>query len=146
MEPIFDLELIAKKFELVNDNLTKLENLGRLSQDKFVQDSRNIDSAEHRIQTSVQALIDLTAHLIARLSLKTPRSSREIIEILKENNFISEENAKKYINLIFYRNNLVHNYNEIDINLLYQNLKNYIQDIKTFIANIQMIVEKYKPR
>lgn len=117
-----------------------------MSEDEFIQDSRNIDSAEHRIQTSVQALLDLSAHLIARLSLKTPRSNREIVELLKGNNLISQENAGKFIDLIFYRNKLVHNYNKIDLNLLYQNLKNYIHDIKTFIANIQMIVEKHKPR
>lgn len=63
-------EDIQTKLDIIPENLEKLELLRSKSYEEFVSDFRNIDSALHRIQTSIQALLDIGGYIIASLGLK----------------------------------------------------------------------------
>jgi len=77
-------EDIQAKIDIILDNLEKLSILKSKTYEEFTSDFRNIDSALHRLQTSIQALLDIGSYIIASLGLKTPNTNAEIIEILTE--------------------------------------------------------------
>ena len=52
-------EDIQTKIDVILDNLERLNFLKRKTYKDFISDFRNIDSALHRLQTSIQALIDI---------------------------------------------------------------------------------------
>jgi len=58
---------------------------------------RNTDSTLHRLQTSIQALLDKGSYIIASLELKTPNTNAEIIEVLSGAGYIINNRTKNYI-------------------------------------------------
>ncbi len=121
---------IQKKIDVVLDNLEKLRILKQKTYENFISDFRNIDSTLHRLQTSIQALLDMGGYIIASLGLRTPDTNAEIIEILSEASHIPEGKRATYIKMSQFRNRIVHLYNHIDTETLYDILVNELNDIK----------------
>ena len=85
---------IQKKIDVLTDNLDKLTILRTKTFEEFSSDFRNIDSALHRLQTSIQALLDIGSYIIGSLGLRTPNTNAEIIEILSEAGYITKDRAE----------------------------------------------------
>ncbi len=135
-------EDIQTKIDVILDNLEKLQILKAKSFEDFISDFRNIDSTLHRLQTSIQALLNIGSYIIANLGLKKPESNAEIVEILTEAGHIPKEKAEKYIKMSHFRNRIVHLYNHLDIKILYDILVNELSDIKDFYLILMNIIEK----
>ena len=52
-------EDVQNKLDIIPENLEKLEILRGMGYEEFTSDFRNIDSALHRFQTSIQTLVDI---------------------------------------------------------------------------------------
>lgn len=137
-------EDIQTKIDVIFDNIEKLSSLKTKTFDDFISDFRNIDSALHRMQTSIQAILDIGSYIIASLGLKTPNTNAEIIEILSEAGYISKDNIETYMKMSQFRNRIVHLYNHIDTKTLYEILANEPGDIKDFYKDLLKIIEKHK--
>ena len=133
---------IQSKVDVIIDNLEKLHLLKSKTYNDFISDFRNIDSALHRLQTSIQALLDIGSYIIASLGLRTPNTNAEIIEILSEAGYIPTEKTKVYIEMSQFRNRIVHLYNHIDTKALYDILVNELTDIKEFYIKLLEIIDK----
>lgn len=137
-------EDIQTKIDVIFDNIEKLSSLKTKTFDDFISDFRNIDSVLHRMQTSIQAILDIGSYIIASLGLKTPNTNAEIIEILSEAGYISKDNIETYMKMSQFRNRIVHLYNHIDTKTLYEILANELGDIKDFYKDLLKIIEKHK--
>ena len=133
---------IQSKIDVIIDNLEKLHILKSKTYNDFISDFRNTDSTLHRLQTSIQALLDIGSYLIASLGLRTPNTNAEIIEILGEAGYIPTEKTKVYIEMSQFRNRIVHLYNHIDTKALYDILVNELTDIKEFYIKLLEIIDK----
>jgi uncharacterized protein YutE (UPF0331/DUF86 family) len=135
---------IQAKIDVIMDNLEKLDILKAKTFEEFITDFRNIDSALHRFQTSIQALLDIGSYIIASLGLRTPNTNAEIIEILSEGGYIPRDKRETYIKISQFRNRIVHLYNHIDTETLYDILINETGDVIDFYTDIMKVIEKYK--
>jgi uncharacterized protein YutE (UPF0331/DUF86 family) len=134
---------IQSKIDVIVNNLEKLYNFKAKSYEEFIADFRNIDSVLYRLQTSIQALLDIGSYIIASLGLKTPNTNAEVIEVLTERGYMPENRAETYIKMIQFRNRVVHLYNDVDTNTLYDILVNELGDIKELYENLLKIIEKH---
>lgn len=137
-------EDIQTKIDVILDNLEKLKLISSKTYEEFISDFRNIDASLHILQTSIQALLDIGSYIIASLGLKTPNTNTEIIEILRDAELIPKDRTETYIKMSQFRNRIVHIYNHIDTETLYDILANELDDIKNFYTNLLTIIEKYK--
>jgi len=135
-------EDIRSKLDIIPENLRKLELFRAMEYDEFQSDFRNIDSALHRLQTSIQALVDIGGYIVASLGLRTPSTSGEIIEILVENGFINPALRDRYISMIQFRNRIVHLYDDIDRKVLFRILQEESADIRELYRTLVMIIEE----
>lgn len=133
---------IQSKIDVIIDNLEKLHLLKSKTYNDFISDFRNIDSTLYRLQTSIQALLDIGSYIIASLGLRTPNTNAEIIEILSEAGYLPTEKTKVYIEMSQFRNRIVHLYNHIDTKVLYDILVNELTDIKEFYIKLLEIIDK----
>lgn len=133
---------IQVKIDIILDNLEKLKVVKAKTYDDFISDFRNVDSALHRLQTSIQALLDIGSYIIANLGLRTPNTNAEIIEVLSEAGCISKEESKTFIKMSQFRNRIVHLYNKIDTQMLYDILLNELDDIKVFYTCLLKIIDQ----
>jgi len=137
-------EDIQTKIDVVLDNLEKLHDLKIKTYEDFISDYRNIDSALYRLQTSIQALLDIGSYIIASLGLKTPNTNSEIIQILSNAGYIPKEKVEAYTDMSKFRNRIVHLYNHIDTEMLYDILINELTDIKEFYTTLLEIIKSSK--
>jgi len=135
---------VQSKIDTILENLEKLNILKGKNYNDFISDFRNIDSALHRLQTSIQALLDIGGYIIASVGLKTPNTNAEIIEILSDAGYISKDKEEVYIKMSQFRNRIVHLYNHIDTQTLYDILVNEFDDIKNFYTNLLKIIEEHR--
>lgn len=110
---------VQTKIDVIRDNLDKLQSLGKLSYTDFASDFRSVDSALHRLQTSIQALLDIGGYIVAALGLKAPETNAEIVEILCDNGHLPQEKRERYLKMSKFRNRIVHLYNHIDTKAVY---------------------------
>lgn len=89
-------------------------------------------------------MLDIGSYIIASLGLRSPNTNAEIIEILSEAGYFSKETTVTYIKMSQFRNRIVHLYNHIDTETLYDILVNELDDIKEFYENLLKIIEKHK--
>jgi uncharacterized protein YutE (UPF0331/DUF86 family) len=134
-------EDIQAKIDVIFDNLEKLKFFSSMTYEEFIGDFRNIDASLHILQTSIQALLDIGSYIIASLGLKTPNTNAEIIEILSEAGYIPNSQAEKYKKMSQFRNRIVHIYDHIDTEVLYDILVNELDDIKDFYATLLEVIE-----
>lgn len=136
-------EEVQRKLDIIPENLEKLKIFQAMDFETFKSDFRNIDSTLHRLQTSIQALVDIGGYIIASLGLRTPGSSAEVIDILVENGFLENDRKDRYISLIQFRNRIVHFYNDIDLKILYQIVQEELNDIRDLFRSLVLIIEKH---
>lgn len=136
-------EEVQRKLDIIPENLEKLEILRAMGYDAFASDFRNIDSTLHRLQTSIQALVDIGGYIIASLGLRTPSSSGEVIDILAGHGLLKTERRDRYVSMIQFRNRIVHFYNDIDLKILYQILHEELADIRELYWTLIRIIEEH---
>ena len=135
-------EDIQTKIDVLLDNLEKLKFFSSKTYDEFNSDFRNTDASLHILQTSIQALLDIGGYIIASLGLKTPDTNADIIRILADAGLVPEDRAETYIKMSGFRNRIVHLYNHIDSETLYDVLVNEVKDLKELYTTLLEVIEK----
>ena len=136
-----DLSTVERKTQFIEANLARLEDLRQQPFEVFATDFRNVDSAIHRLQISVEAMFDLCAHFVARFRLKAPTDSAGLVQALAEANLLPEAHVKAYISMIRFRSRVVHLYQEVDEQEVYRILTEHLDDFRMFIRDALRIVQ-----
>ncbi|HLN33149.1 MAG TPA: DUF86 domain-containing protein [Gemmataceae bacterium] len=121
---------VRGKLDVIAANQQQLNWLRSLSPAEFAGDTRNLDSALHRLQTTIQALLDIGAYVIGSLNLPTPQHSADIISELRDAGFIPPTPADEYLRMVAFRNRVVHLYNRIDPATVYEILQKHTSDLE----------------
>ena len=85
-----DLPKVKQRIMFMQDNLEKLNRLRKIDRDIFVKDFRNVDSAKYLLQVTIEAMIDISNHIIARNRWGSPETNKESFEILAEHGIIEK--------------------------------------------------------
>ncbi|HET9955202.1 MAG TPA: DUF86 domain-containing protein [Polyangiaceae bacterium] len=112
-------DAVPAKLAIVRENLEKLERIPQASWQEFDADFRNLDSALHRLQTTIQALIDIACYLVALRGLGVPRTSLDALEKLEAAALLPQGSAQRFAPIVGFRNRIVHLYDRIDPQIVY---------------------------
>ncbi|MDO6354787.1 MULTISPECIES: type VII toxin-antitoxin system HepT family RNase toxin [unclassified Caloramator] len=133
-----DYDKVRNKLLFIQENLKKLEELRNFTKEEFLNDFRNVDSAKYLLQTSIEAMLDIANHIIARNRWGKVESNRDSFEILYQNRIIDKNDIETYFLMAKFRNRIVHMYIEVDNETIYNVLQNNLKDIKRFVDTISM--------
>ncbi len=131
-----DLPKIKQKIEFMQNNLDKLNKLQILPKNEFIEDFRNVDSAKYLLQVTIEAMMDISSHIIARMRLGKPQTNKEIFEILAKENIIEVKYIDTYFAMAKFRNRIVHMYYDVSDEMIYEINQNNLVDFEAFIKNI----------
>jgi len=131
---------IAEKLKFIRANLKKLKELAELEKKDFLSDYRNFDSAKYNLQAAVEAMLDIAAHIISREGYTSPDTSADSFRILADEGIITEDMLLKFVKMTKFRNRIVHLYDQIDEEYIYQIINNNLSDIESFV---DLIVNRY---
>ncbi len=85
--------------------------------------------------------MDVASHIVAQRRLGIPDSYREMIAILEQNGVLDSRLSKSLQNMISMRNLLVHQYLEVDYQLLFEAIPNVIADATEFVSVIRQLLK-----
>jgi len=135
-------EIINERLKEIEENLRILEELKTVPKDKFCDDPRIFKLAERCLQINIQAMLDISHHLIAGNSWTRPKDNYETIQIIARYKIIPQEFADLIRPMIGLRNILVHEYAKIDPAAIYQHLQ-HLQDFRRFQKYILAELSKH---
>lgn len=98
----------------------------------FENDFNLQDAANLNVLRACELAIDLAAHLIRIRKLGVPVESRDAFLLLREARLISEPLCKSLMSMVGFRNIVVHDYQEVDINIVIDVIQNRLDDVLQF--------------
>ena len=99
------------------------------------------DALFYRLQVSINAAMDVVAMLCKDLGI-TVRDDYSNIDELEKLNIFQIELLKNLRRLNGLRNALVHRYNKIEEERIIQEKKNYVDNLKNFVKDVEKVVNE----
>ncbi|MHB1043110.1 MAG: type VII toxin-antitoxin system HepT family RNase toxin [Eubacteriales bacterium] len=131
---------LRQKIAFIEKNLRLLEELKSVPFEKFDRDSINFNAAVRVLQISIETMLDIANHIVARERLGVPNTYAESLDLLASGKVITPEYAARAKNMARFRNRAVHLYMDMNEKEVYNILRNDLDDFREFI---QQVIARY---
>ncbi|MEW5941263.1 MAG: DUF86 domain-containing protein [Chloroflexota bacterium] len=105
------------------------------SETEFMQDRRNIWTAESCLRRALEAIFDMGRHIVAKGFGEAVTEYKEIASALNRHDILSASDLQLMQKLAGYRTRLVHFYHEVSANELFEICSKHLGDVE-HIANV----------
>lgn len=122
MNPV-DRQTLAKKLEYLRKQLDALEVYRVLPKEELLAVQEKRLAVERLLELSIQSVIDCSRLLVSLEDLRSIRDERDALLILAHKNIVPQDLADRLLQAKGFRNVLVHDYVDIDPDLLCQHLQ-----------------------
>lgn len=141
---MFDKIFIRRKLKLIAEDLDHLKEFGDYDLDELAKDFIKLAATERILERIVIRAIDVNNHLIAELGegIEKIRGYADTFKALVNFEIYSQDMAEKLAEDAKFRNILVHEYNNVDKNLIHKKIKNVIDDFNKYSNFILEFLEK----
>lgn len=141
---------IETKLAIIREALTELEQLAKIEEDQFLSDKKNFAITEHYLRRTLEAIFDIAGHIISRYPMspgKRPTTYKDLAISLAEKNIVDDDFGKNILTkMAGYRNRIIHFYDEITGEEMYQILQEKLTDIDRYaiaVVNVLKNPEKF---
>lgn len=135
---------IDENLDLIVTFLEKLRKLSHYSGEEFVSDERNPAAAESFLRRCLEAIFDISRHILAKSYSFKSLEYKEVAVELGKKGIVSSQYSETLLKMAGYRNRMVHFYKEITAPELYSIVEKELNDIERFLIEIQNFIERYK--
>jgi uncharacterized protein YutE (UPF0331/DUF86 family) len=129
-------KVIVGRADWVDRMLKEIRALPLATYQSFLEDSRNVAAAESCLRRCLEALLDLGRHILAKGFGEAVSEYKEIARGLVQKDVLEKEEGKKLEKMAGYRNRMVHFYQEITEQELYQICCREVSDIETLLERM----------
>ena len=131
------IEVLLSRISKLDEYIEFLYEIREYPREEYLFDPMIYGSSERFLHLSIECLIDIANHIISDMGYRKPSSNKEIFEILFENKIIDSNLKESLSNMAGFRNILVHDYINLDREIVYDILNNNLKDMEDF-RNIAM--------
>jgi uncharacterized protein YutE (UPF0331/DUF86 family) len=133
---LVDKALILRKIERIETYLKQLRLRKDPGADKFIKDKDLQSIILFNLIQSIQTCIDIGTHVVSDSGWEMPGSQAEIFEALSENKIIPKQLSRKMIQMVGFRNRIIHEYEKVDLRIVYDVWRKNLGDIERFCKAI----------
>ncbi len=137
---MLEKDAILSKISIIKNCLKTIEKITELKRQKlddtFVQDVFVLN-----LQRAAQASIDMANIIIAEKGLKLPATYKQSFKILAEYQIIANEIAQKMMKMVGFRNIAIHDYQELDVNILKSILSHHLKDFEEYYSKVYKYIQ-----
>ena len=123
--------VILNKFETIEKCINRI-NEEYQNNPENLDDYRKVDMIVLNLQRACEAVLDLAVYIVSTRKLGLPQTKREAFILLEENNIIDSKMSKNMQGMVGFRNIAVHDYKEIDEEILKDVIENHLNDLLDF--------------
>ncbi|MBW6462971.1 MAG: DUF86 domain-containing protein [Firmicutes bacterium] len=138
-----DEERIFEKIAYIQGQVLAIQSLlHEKSKEEIIANQWFIRGLKYSLQTSIEAMIDIAYHVSAKHIKAAPTDGREAIAILTKNGILADEEQELYSVMIGFRNRVVHGYQTISNERVYEISSADLDVFSTFIRQIRSFLKK----
>jgi len=134
--------VLDRFFVVLRDALQKLGKLSTLSKEELLGNYEKIDAAKYNFIVAIEAVIDICNRIISQHGLGLPQDYSDVVRVMGEKGVFQERLVKTLVEMVKFRNLLVHLYWKIDNDRLYEYLRKNLRDFEEFITVVQKYLQK----
>lgn len=123
-------EVIRKRLNKLDEYLDFLDEAQSYEKDAFMKTPEYYGSVERFLQLSIEAVDDMANHIIAAKEIGFIDQYRDIPRLFAGEQWIDESLEEVWLEMIGFRNILVHDYLEVDREIVYEILHNNLDDLR----------------
>jgi uncharacterized protein YutE (UPF0331/DUF86 family) len=143
MHKPYDREQVSKIISDIERYTKDLQELDILARDDL-EDRRTLYALSMLLFTIINRALDLADEVIITNRLGMPQSYREIFDILRRRRFIDRDLAGEMAAIVFYRNMIAHQYDDLTDDDLYS-LFQRLDVILKFVERMKEIIREGPP-
>ena len=132
-----DRYVVQARLAKIREYVALLRKIRGLADERrFIADPLVYGNAERYLQLAIQAVLDVSHHIVADMELGLPSDSKELFTTLVRHKVLPVRLSKKLVSMAGFRNVLVHEYLEIDRRRVYRALKADLRDFESFVRAV----------
>jgi len=128
--------VITRKLNLLDENIRKLESLGKVTTAQLNENWQMKFAIERNLQITIEIVIDICQRIISLEGDAPVAKSTESIERCVEIGALSKSENEAYKKMVQFRNFIVHRYEQIDTEILVAMVNNRLNDFKEIKKDI----------
>ena len=132
-----DKNLVQDSQKRLRDALPILQELNQTPREKFVNDYHIYGLAERYLQQAIEACLTTCSAIIAAYGLRRAEGYHELLSILATQQIIPQPLSYRLEVLINLRNDLVHNPDALNHDVLYDYMQHHFDDLASFVDCIE---------
>ena len=129
-------DVVLNKIQTIQKCLSRIHEEYDGFEDVFKKHYTKQDSVILNLERASQASIDIATHIIKNRNLGLPNASRELFLILEKSDYISLETSLQMQNMVGFRNIAVHDYQNLNIDIVINIVEKHLVDFEKFIQEI----------
>ncbi len=139
----FDEERILAKAAFIREQVKAIQDLiADRSKEAIIYDQWVLKGLKYSLQIAIEAMIDMGYHISAKQFAHAPVDARDAFRVLLTNQIIGQEEFELYSSMIGFRNRIVHGYQEVSPERVYEVAIEEIEDFNRFINSILKLLSK----
>lgn len=145
LDPIF----VRRKIKFIQEDLKNLEQFRDFTFEEMAHEWVRWSALEWTLAKIIGRAIDINQHLLAELAGKDippPKDYTETFLLLKNLRVLPDEFLQKIAKSAGFRNRIIHEYNEIDKNLVYQTVGEAIEQYASYCKYVLEFLDKQPPQ
>jgi uncharacterized protein YutE (UPF0331/DUF86 family) len=127
--------VIENKLRIIEQKLREIRSWDVRSFENFKQSSLLQNACERALQVAIEVMIDVSERILALEKISPLNTATENVEQLQKMGILKAE--VEYPEMMKFRNFIVHRYEKVDIEIVYNILHNKLNAFETFIRDIR---------
>ncbi|MBS3948145.1 MAG: DUF86 domain-containing protein [Dethiobacter sp.] len=138
-----DTERVMQKIAFIKEQISDIKTLTDTADAaRILNDKIMIKGLKYSLQTAIESMIDIAFHVAAKKYSCAPEESRDALRVLKNNRIITNEEFEIFSSMVGFRNRMVHLYQSISNERVYEYAINKLDNFDMFINRINALIRK----
>lgn len=136
---MIDQDVLIEKINLIQDCLARIHT--KTASD--IESLNDIDIREivvFNLQRAIQLTIDLAFHIVTAEKFGIPKNLKDGFQLLSQHKIIDRDIADRLSKMVGFRNIVVHEYEDINLDIVKSIVKNNLSDIEVFYS---IVIKRY---
>jgi uncharacterized protein YutE (UPF0331/DUF86 family) len=130
-----DVPLVLKTLAVIETCASELRRLANPAQ--LESDIKERRFVERTLQVALQAVLDVCSHIVSDERLGEPATNRDLVRLAAANGWVAPDLANTLQRMVGFRNVLVHDYDEVNVDILRAILVKHLGDLEAFARGVR---------
>ncbi len=124
--------MVLRKLSAIDEYLKQIREFSDITIDNYRSDWRTQRIVERTLQIMIETCADVANHIISDRNMRIPTSYSDTFKVLLENNAIDKDLFSVMERMAKFRNIVVHQYEEVDAEIVIIILRKHLDDFSRF--------------